>query len=76
MVVYGCDDTMRALEAGTLETILIFENIDYMRLKLRNKDTESFSVLYVKTADVKNPKHLKDGIHGIFIILDLEMVEC
>lgn len=65
MTVYGVEDTMRALEAGSLETVCIFEGGDYVRLKLRNKDTESINIVYCKESDQKNPKHFRDGIHGI-----------
>jgi hypothetical protein len=32
MTVYGVEDTCRALEAGSLETVMIFENAEYLRL--------------------------------------------
>jgi hypothetical protein len=48
MVVYGLEDTMRSLEAGTLETICVYENADFIRMKLKNKDTESITIVYCK----------------------------
>ena len=68
MIVYGMEDTMRALEAGSLETIMIWENAEFVRMTLKNKDTEMTSVVYCKADDVKNPKYFKDGIHGLFIL--------
>lgn len=68
LIVYGLEDTMRALEGGGLETIMVFENAEYQRMTLKNKDTDSISVVYCKTEDVKNPKYFKDGIHGIAFI--------
>lgn len=32
MVVYGMQDTMRALEGGALDTIMVFESAEYIRL--------------------------------------------
>ena len=69
MIVYGMEDTMRALEAGGLEQILIWENAEFVRMKLNNKDTDMKSVVYCKQEDVKNPKYFKDGIHGRFWIV-------
>ena len=67
MVVYGVEDTMRAFEAGSLETILVYENAEYSRLQLKNKDTDSITIIYCKNDDIKNPKYYKEGIHGISI---------
>lgn len=69
MTVYGLEDTMRAFEAGSLETLLIYEATEDMRLSLRNKDTDSITVIYCKPDQMKNPKFYKEGIH------DLELVE-
>jgi len=70
MVIYGVDDTMKALEAGSLETVMLYENANYYRMQLKNKDTDSIKVVYCKEEDKKNPKFFKDGIH------DMELVEC
>lgn len=39
-ICYGVHDTMKALEMGAVETLLLYENIDYYRLTLKNKSTE------------------------------------
>jgi len=36
MIVFGVDDTMRALELGAVETILLFEELEHMRYVLKN----------------------------------------
>jgi peptide chain release factor subunit 1 len=36
MVVFGVEDTMKALEIGALETMLLFEDIQIMRYEIRN----------------------------------------
>ncbi len=33
-------------------------------MTLKNKDTDSITIVYCKTEDIKNPKYYKDGIHG------------
>jgi len=36
MVVYGVQDTMKLIESGAVGKIICFEDLDYMRIKLRN----------------------------------------
>jgi len=36
MIVFGVEDTMKALELGALETMLLFENIEVMRYEIKN----------------------------------------
>ena len=35
MICFGVDDTMKALEAGALEKILIYEDIEYNRYVIK-----------------------------------------
>jgi peptide chain release factor subunit 1 len=79
MVVYGMQDTMKALEGGALETMMVYENAEFFRLQLRNKDTDALSILYLRAEEIKNSKNYKDGIHGNYLLigvyfLDLETV--
>lgn len=39
---------MRALETGIVEKLLIYEECDYYRIKLKNKETEKISFEYKK----------------------------
>jgi len=41
MVVFGVHDTMKVLDTGAIETLLLYENMDLHRLTLRNKEDES-----------------------------------
>jgi len=36
MVVFGIEDTMKALEVGALETMMLFEEFQVMRYEIRN----------------------------------------
>lgn len=45
MIVFGVEDTMRALEGGALETIMIYENLDIARYVIKHPvkgDTKTF----------------------------------
>jgi peptide chain release factor subunit 1 len=60
LICFGIIDTMRALEMGAIETLLLYENIEYMRLTLKNKETEKTSIVYVKEENLNDPKLYKD----------------
>ena len=36
MIVFGVEDTMKALEVGALETMLLYENIEITRYEIKN----------------------------------------
>jgi peptide chain release factor subunit 1 len=44
-VCYGLTDTMRALEMGAVETLVIWENLDFIWFKLRNPVTKEDSTV-------------------------------
>ena len=39
--VFGLKETMYASEMGAIDQLLVFENLDYLRVTLRNKETQS-----------------------------------
>ncbi|KAJ2851479.1 translation termination factor eRF1 [Coemansia brasiliensis] len=39
-VVYGVDDTLKALDAGAVETLIVWENLDVNRYIFRNSENE------------------------------------
>ncbi len=41
MVCYGIDDTMKSLHAGAVTLLVVFENLEHIRVTLKNKTTES-----------------------------------
>jgi peptide chain release factor subunit 1 len=36
MIVFGVDDTMKALESGALETLMIYEDLEFTRYVIKN----------------------------------------
>lgn len=69
-VVYGISETMAQLEAGTLEQIICWENLNVIRLVLKNKETDSLSTMYVHPEKVDDQSLYKDRRSGE----ELEMV--
>jgi peptide chain release factor subunit 1 len=54
-VAFGISDTMNALEAGAVEILLLWENINFYRLTLTNKATESNTVVYLTEEQLGDP---------------------
>jgi peptide chain release factor subunit 1 len=47
MIVFGVEDTMRALELGAVETILLFEDLEITRFALKNPVKGDTKILYL-----------------------------
>merc|ERR1712070_492166 len=44
---FGIDDTLKALEMGAVETLIVYENLDIMRYTLKNAATEEASTIHL-----------------------------
>ncbi len=71
MVIYGVQDTMKLVESGAVGKIVCFEDLNYIRIKLRNSETLTESSIYVRPQDSNNPELYKDKDSGA----TLEQVE-
>jgi len=60
LVVFGVNDTMKVLETGAIETLLLYENLDIHRVTLKNKEDESTNVVFLNTEQLTDPKHYRD----------------
>jgi len=70
-ICFGLEDTMRCLEAGAIEMLMVWENLDTWRLELRNPVTGDEETLQLSPAELSNPKHFKDEENSC----DKEVVE-
>lgn len=61
LVVFGIVDTMKVLETGAIETLLLYENMDMWRLVLKNKEDETTSIIFLTSDQLTDPKHYKDA---------------
>lgn len=59
-VVYGVRDTLEALEAGALETLIVWENLDIIRYVLTNPFTSATKVLLLSKAEESQRKNFVD----------------
>jgi len=61
LVVFGVNDTMKVLETGAIEVLLLYENLDLFRLTLKNKEDESTRVIFLNSDQLTDPKYYKDA---------------
>ena len=60
---HGFKETIHCMEMGAVQTLIIWENIDLFRIKMRNPLTKDEKILYLKKSKIENDKQfLKDGI--------------
>lgn len=56
----GVVETMRCLEEGAIQTLIVFEGLEFIRMTLRNKETGKLSFVYLKPDQLTDPKHYVD----------------
>lgn len=71
MVVFGVDDTMKALEVGALETMMLFEDLEVTRYVLKNPIKGETKIIMLNPLQEKNSKFFKDAETGT----DYEVVD-
>lgn len=71
MIVFGVDESIQALEAGALETVMLYEDIEVMRYEIKNPFKDETKVHYLNKVQQKDPKYFKDAETGS----DLEVVK-
>mmetsp|Transcript_25142 Transcript_25142/g.36971 ORF Transcript_25142/g.36971 Transcript_25142/m.36971 type:complete len:463 (+) Transcript_25142:137-1525(+) len=65
------EDTLKALELGAVEDLIIYENLDVKRYELRNTSTSENSVVYLTKEQEANENFFHDPETGV----ELEVVE-
>lgn len=64
------EDTIKALEVGALETMLLYEDIQIMRYEIKNPVKGDVKTYLLNETQEKDPKYFKDAETGT----DLEVV--
>ncbi|CAF4311368.1 unnamed protein product, partial [Adineta steineri] len=70
---FGIDETLKALEMGAVETLIVWENFDAMRYVLRNPQTQEKRVLYLRADQEKEKSYFQDKESGVELEHDEEM---
>jgi len=67
---YGIQQTMEGLEAGAVETLIMWENFDMTRIVIRNPHTDAKATHVLTTEQLKNPKLYKDPDTNVELSVD------
>ena len=65
------DDTLRALEMSSVETLIVWENLQVNRLTVRNTSTQEEDILHLSPEQEKNDSFFHDKATGV----QLEVIE-
>ncbi|KAJ3087644.1 Electron transfer flavoprotein alpha-subunit [Quaeritorhiza haematococci] len=68
---FGVDDTLKGLDLGAVETLIVWENLDVMRYTLKNPQTGDEKVIHLNKEQEKQRDFFVDSATGT----DLETVE-
>jgi len=68
---FGVDDTLKGLEMGSVEILIVWENLDIMRYVLKNHQTDEEKVLHLTPEQERDRTHFVDKDSGV----ELELVD-
>ncbi|ESO08242.1 hypothetical protein HELRODRAFT_75596 [Helobdella robusta] len=68
---FGVADTLKALEMGAVEILIVWENLDIIRYVLKNNATNEEKVLHLKPEQEKDKTYFTDAETGV----ELELVD-
>lgn len=60
MVIYGVHDTMKLIESGAVGKIICYEDLNYIRIRLRNPEDDKITAHYVRPEQLTSPDLYKD----------------
>ncbi|PIA46030.1 hypothetical protein AQUCO_01600357v1 [Aquilegia coerulea] len=63
--VYGVDDTLKALEMGAVETLIVWENLDIKRYVLKNTATSEVLIKHFNTEQEANESNYRDPVTSV-----------
>ncbi len=64
MVVFGVEDTMKAIELGALDTLMLYEDLKINRYVLKNPVKGDTQVILLNPKQEQNEKYFKDQVTG------------
>ncbi|KAJ5643062.1 Peptide chain release factor eRF1/aRF1 [Penicillium longicatenatum] len=70
-ICYGVEDTLKAMELGAAETLIVFENLDVTRYQLKTSTGEEVIVNATKAQEVNNRELFQDKETGA----EMEVIE-
>merc|ERR1711887_2116 len=70
---FSVDDTLKALEMGSVETIICWENLDIQRVNLKNHASGEEKILFLNSEQEKDKTHFMDQETGVEMELEENM---
>merc|ERR1712050_187701 len=67
---FGIKETMQGLDAGAVETLILWEGFDMTRVVIRNPHTEISEIKVLTNEELKNPKLYKDPDSNVDLVID------
>lgn len=68
---FGIDDTLKALEMGAVDILIVWENLEIHRIVLKNHQTDEDKILHLNPEQEKDKTYSLDSETGV----ELELVE-
>merc|ERR1719446_1180185 len=70
---FGVADTLKALEMGSVETLIVWENLEIMRYVLKNHGNDEEKILHLNQDQEKDKTHFMDQETGVEMELEENM---
>jgi peptide chain release factor subunit 1 len=67
---FGIKESIQGLEAGAVETIIVWEGVELQRVVIRNPHDDTKETHFLMAADLKNPKLWKDPNTNVDLVKD------
>lgn len=68
---FGVEDTLKALEMGAVDILIVWENLDITRYILKNHSTDEEKILHLRPEQEKDKTHFMEKETGV----ELELVD-
>lgn len=76
MIVFGPLDTLFSMEMGAVQKLIVFEELDYLRVEVLHPVSKETKILYLKPDQLDNPRHFEqDGLELEVIDKDTPLIE-
>ncbi|XP_067656354.1 eukaryotic peptide chain release factor subunit 1 [Haliotis asinina] len=68
---FGVEDTLRAMEMGAVDILIVWENLDIQRFTLKNHQNDEEKIIFLKPEQEKDKTYFTDKDTGV----ELELVD-
>lgn len=72
---YGIKDTLNALDAGAVETLIVWENLEISRYVLRNNTTQEERILHLNKDQEKDQSHFVENGVELEVVEKMQLLE-